>query len=71
MSAPTAADLAALRGRTTCTVREAARVLGIGHGLAYQLARRGEIAPGVKVLRLGSRLVVPVRPLLRAVGAED
>jgi excisionase family DNA binding protein len=39
----------------TITVEEAARRLGISRGLAYTLARRGEI-PAV---RLGRRLVVP------------
>ena len=39
----------------TISVEEAARLLGIGRGLAYELARTGELP----VLRLGRRLVVP------------
>lgn len=39
----------------TLTVEAAAEQLGISRGLAYELARRGEIP----VLRLGRRLVVP------------
>lgn len=56
-----------LAGRTTCTVEEAAGVLGIGRSLAYQLADRGEL-PSKK---LGSRRVILVLPLLRMLGCED
>lgn len=50
-----------LAGTTqTVSVEEAAAVLGIGRGLAYQLARTGQL-PGV--LRLGRRLVVSRRAL--------
>ena len=45
--------------RLTLTVEEAAAVLGISRALAYELVRRGEI-PSV---RLGRRIVVPVRAL--------
>ncbi len=48
-------------GRATLTIEEAARELGIGRGLAYELARRGEIP----TLRLGRRLVVPVAAFQR------
>ena len=41
--------------RLTLTVPEAARLLGIGRGLAYELARTGDLP----VLRLGKRLLVP------------
>lgn len=37
------------------TVTEAAAMLGISRGLAYQLVARGEIP----ALRLGRRLIVP------------
>jgi excisionase family DNA binding protein len=39
----------------TLTILEAAKLLGIGRGSAYEAARRGEL-PAV---RLGRRLVVP------------
>ena len=39
----------------TMSVRSAAQMLGIGKGLAYDLARRGEL-PGA--MRLGGRIVV-------------
>ncbi|MBU2009194.1 MAG: helix-turn-helix domain-containing protein [Chloroflexi bacterium] len=41
--------------RLTVTVPEAARLLGIGRGLAYELARLGELP----CLRFGRRLVIP------------
>ena len=47
--------------RQTLTVEEAAVVLGIGRGLAYEAARRGELP----TLRLGRRLIVPVVALQR------
>ncbi len=46
----------------TVTVREAARVLGIGLNTAYELARKGEL-PGV--IRLGGRFVVSKAALHR------
>jgi len=42
-------------GRLCFSVPEAARMLGISRGLAYELARSGQIP----VLRLGRRLLVP------------
>jgi excisionase family DNA binding protein len=45
--------------RLTMTVEEAAVALGISRGLAYDLVRRGELPH----LRLGRRLVVPVRAI--------
>lgn len=53
----------------TLTVPEVARRLGISRGLAYQLARRGELP----VLRLGKRLVIPRKAfdrLLEQAGQE-
>jgi excisionase family DNA binding protein len=41
--------------KLTLTVPQAARVLGISRGLAYQMARQGTIP----TLRFGRRLVVP------------
>ena len=55
-----------LRGRLTVSVAEAAGLLGIGRGLAYELARLGEIP----TLRLGHRLVVPLPALLEMVGVK-
>ena len=45
--------------RLTVTVEEAGRMLGISRGLAYELVRRGDLPH----IRLGRRLVVPVRQL--------
>lgn len=52
---------------TTLTVEEAARRLGIGRSLAYDLARRGEL-PGV--LRLGRTYRVSRWRLDQALGVE-
>jgi excisionase family DNA binding protein len=45
--------------RLTMTVEEASEALGISRSLAYELVRQGE-SPS---LRLGRRIVVPVRAL--------
>jgi excisionase family DNA binding protein len=39
----------------TVSVEEAGRMLGIGRGLAYEAAKRGQLP----TIRLGRRLVVP------------
>lgn len=59
--------LADLAGRATCSVEEAAQVLGIGRGTAYEAARMGQIP----VLHLGRRLLVPVAGLRRLVCEDD
>lgn len=48
----------------TITVEEAARLLGVSRGLAYQAARDGQLP----TIRLGRRLLVPRGPLLALVG---
>lgn len=53
--------------RTTLTVTEAARLVGIGRTAAYAAASAGEIA-GVKVLRIRRRMVLPTRPLADVLG---
>lgn len=45
--------------RLTMRVEEAAGLLGISRGLAYELVNRGELP----ALRLGRRLVVPISAL--------
>jgi excisionase family DNA binding protein len=47
-------------GRLVVTITEAAQLLGISRGLAYELARVGQLPS----LRLGRRLVVPRAALL-------
>jgi len=46
-------------GRLAMSVEEAAEMLGISRGLAYELVHREELP----ALRLGRRLVVPVAAL--------
>ena len=48
-------------------VEDAARLLGISRGLAYEAARRGELP----TIRLGRRLLVPRARLLELVGVEN
>jgi excisionase family DNA binding protein len=59
-------SLAALQGRVTVSVEEAARLLGLGRSAAYEAARRGELP----TRRLGRRLLVPVPALLEWLGAS-
>ena len=47
--------------RATITVEEAARILGISRGSAYEAVRRGDIP----TIRIGKRLIVPVAALER------
>jgi excisionase family DNA binding protein len=49
----------------TITIADAAQLLGISRGSAYQAAQRGELP----VIRLGRRLLVPRARLLELVGA--
>lgn len=52
--------------RSTYTVVEAAHVLGIGRGLAYEMVRQGRLPS----LRLGRRIVIPARSLDALLAAE-
>lgn len=49
------------------TVEEAAELLGISRGLAYELVRRRELP----AIRLGRRLVVPRRRLLALIEGDE
>ena len=51
----------------TITVEDAARLLGISRGLAYEAVRRGELP----VIRLGRRLLVPRQRLYELVGTQN
>ena len=58
------ADIDALGVQTD--LRTAARVLGIGKTMAYRLAERGEFP--CRVIRIGSRWVVPTAGLREVLG---
>lgn len=45
--------------RKTCTVPEAAKILGVSRGKAYGAAKSGEI-PSIKI---GKRILVPIAAL--------
>jgi len=51
--------------RLTVNVEEAAKLLGIGRNLAYEKAKTGEICPGLRVIKIGRRVLVPRRALER------
>jgi len=53
----------------TVDVETAARILGCGRTLAYQLVRRGEFP--CRVLRLGRRYLIPTSELRNLLGAPD
>jgi excisionase family DNA binding protein len=52
----------------TISVEQAGTMLGIGRGLAYELAKRGEL-PGV--LRLGHRYVVSRQRIEQLLAGEE
>ncbi len=52
---------------TRCTVPQAGSILaGLSESQAYEAAKRGDL--GVPILKVGRRLVVPVRPILELLG---
>jgi hypothetical protein len=59
-------DLLALPA--TVNIAIAARALGCGRSLAYELARQGQFP--CRVLRVGNRYLVPTAELLRLLGVD-
>ena len=53
----------------TISIPDAAKVLGISRGTAYEHAKSGTLA-GVRVLSLGSRRVLPTAELRSVVGLD-
>lgn len=53
--------------RLTLTVEEAAHLLGISRGLAYEMARSGKLP----VIRFGRRLLISRRALERMLDQPD
>ena len=50
-----------MTGRQTCTVGEAAEMLGIGRSTLYRnVVETGEIVPGVPAIKIRARVVVPL-----------
>ncbi len=66
MQQATTFSLDELGDKTTITIEQAAKVLGLGRTAAYDAARRGELP----TRRLGRRLIVPVPALLTWLGAN-
>ena len=59
--------LADLQGRATITVEEAAEVLGVSRGLAYEAVRTGDLP----ALRIGRRVLIPVPQFLSLLGRSN
>jgi len=55
--------------RSTVTVEEAARLLGIGRSLAYEAVRNGSFP--VPIIRVGARYLIPRAALERLLMGED
>jgi excisionase family DNA binding protein len=53
--------------RLTLTVPEAAQILGVSRGVAYEAARTGEL----ETIRLGRRLLVPRARLMALLGEQE
>jgi excisionase family DNA binding protein len=53
--------------RPTCTIEEAAELLGIHRDTAYKAARSGDLP----TLRLGRRLLVPTARLRALLGVDN
>jgi excisionase family DNA binding protein len=62
-----AIDLEELRGRHTCSIEEAAALLGIGRSTAYAAAGDGSLP----VLKVSHRLLVSVSRLLALLGYTE
>lgn len=55
--------------KLTVTLREAADVLNVGHSTAYSAVRADEFP--VRVIKIGGRYVIPVKPLLELLGLDE
>lgn len=60
-------SLEELASRRTCSIDQAAAVLGIGRSTAYSAARDGSLP----TLRVSKRLLVPTAKLLAMLGCDD
>lgn len=56
-----------IRTRDVITVDELGELLGVSRGSAYKAVQTGE----VKSLKIGRRILIPVRPLLALLGVDD
>ena len=54
---------------STVTLSVAAQYLGIGRSTAYKTASNGTFP--VRVIKSGSRYVVPIKPLLELLGEDE
>lgn len=61
--------LTARQQRLTLSVEQAAALLGVSRGYAYEQIRTGGFP--VQVVRIGTRIVVPRAPLMALLGAGE
>lgn len=54
--------------KPTMTLREAAKIYGIGQSTAYEAARKDALP--FPVLKVNSRYIVPTKPFLATLGIE-
>ena len=55
----------------TVGLEVAGRALGIRLSKAYELAKTGQLTPGVPVIRVGAKHRVPTASLRRTLGLDD
>jgi excisionase family DNA binding protein len=55
-----ATPLDAIRGRATCSVQDAAAILGVSNWAVYRAIERGDIGS----IRIGRRILIPTARLL-------
>lgn len=60
------AKMYGLEGQPTCTVEEAARLLRVSRGTAYEAVRAGALP----ALHLGRRVLIPVPALMQLLGGS-
>jgi excisionase family DNA binding protein len=52
----------------TVTIEQAASLLGVSRSAAYDAAKSGELTAGVRVIRVGHRMLVPRIDIERLLG---
>jgi excisionase family DNA binding protein len=48
-----------MEGTLTLTIEEAASLLGVSRSTAYEAAKTGQLTAGVRVIKVGQRMLAP------------